>query len=50
MRRRAESFDFLGYTFGPMVFRRTGETYVGVTPSKKRVKRSHTPSKRLWRR
>jgi RNA-directed DNA polymerase len=34
-----ESFDFLGYTFGPMVFRRTGKTYVGVTPSKKRVKR-----------
>jgi RNA-directed DNA polymerase len=34
-----ETFDFLGYTFGPMVFRRTGKTYVGVTPSKKRVKR-----------
>ncbi len=34
-----ESFDFLGYTLGPMVFRRTGKTYVGVTPSKKRVKR-----------
>jgi RNA-directed DNA polymerase len=38
-----ESFDFLGYTFGPMVFCRTGQTYVGVTPSKKRVKRSHAP-------
>jgi RNA-directed DNA polymerase len=36
---RRESFDFLGYTFGPMVFRRTGKTYVGATPSKKRVKR-----------
>ena len=34
-----ETFDFLGYTFGPMVFRRTGKTYVGVAPSKKRVKR-----------
>jgi hypothetical protein len=33
-----ESFDFLGYTFGPMVFRRTGKTYVGATPSKKRVR------------
>jgi RNA-directed DNA polymerase len=34
-----ESFDFLGYTFGPMVSRRTGRRYLGVTPSKKRVKR-----------
>jgi RNA-directed DNA polymerase len=34
-----ETFEFLGYTFGPMVFRQTGERYVGVTPSKKRVKR-----------
>jgi RNA-directed DNA polymerase len=34
-----ETFDFLGYTFGPMVFRRTGKTYVGAAPSKKRVKR-----------
>jgi RNA-directed DNA polymerase len=36
---REESFDFLGYTFGPMVSRRTGRSYLGVTPSKKRVKR-----------
>lgn len=36
---REESFDFLGYTFGPMVSRRTGGKYLGVTPSKKRVKR-----------
>jgi RNA-directed DNA polymerase len=36
---REESFDFLGYTFGPMVSRRTGGSYLGVTPSKKRVKR-----------
>jgi len=34
-----ESFDFLGYTFGPMVYRRTGQAYLGVAPSKKRVKR-----------
>ena len=33
------SFDFLGYTFGPMVYRKTGQTYLGVTPSKKQVKR-----------
>jgi RNA-directed DNA polymerase len=36
---REESFDFLGYTFGPLVSRRTGTMYLGVTPSKKRVKR-----------
>jgi RNA-directed DNA polymerase len=36
---REESFDFLGYTFGPMFSRRTGGRYLGATPSKKRVKR-----------
>jgi RNA-directed DNA polymerase len=36
---RRESFDFLGYTFGPMTYRRTGRTYLGVAPSKKRMKR-----------
>jgi RNA-directed DNA polymerase len=36
---REEQFDFLGYTFGQMVSRRTGVRYLGVTPSKKRVKR-----------
>ena len=36
---RREAFDFLGYTFGPMVYRRTGRTYLGVAPSKHRVQR-----------
>jgi RNA-directed DNA polymerase len=36
---RRESFDFLGYTFGPMLHKRSGQTYLGVAPSKKRVKR-----------
>lgn len=36
---REEQFDFLGYTFGAMVSRRTGVGYLGVMPSKKRVKR-----------
>lgn len=36
---REEQFDFLGYTFGLMVSRKTGVRYLGVTPSKKRVKR-----------
>ena len=30
-----ESFDFLGYTFGPMVFRRTGKTYVVAAVNRK---------------
>jgi len=36
---RRESFDFLGYTFGPKVYKWTGRKYIGVAPSKKRVKR-----------
>jgi RNA-directed DNA polymerase len=36
---RRESFDFLGYTFAPMIYRVKGVTYLGVAPSKKRVKR-----------
>jgi len=35
--RRAESFDFLGYTFGRMYSPRTGGAYLGVRPAKKRV-------------
>jgi RNA-directed DNA polymerase len=34
---RCESFDFLGYTFGPMYSPRTGGRYNGVRPSKKAV-------------
>ncbi len=30
-----ESFDFLGYTFGPMVFRRTGKTHVVAAVNRK---------------
>jgi RNA-directed DNA polymerase len=36
---RSESFDFLGFTFGPMVHKRSGQTYQGVAPSKKRIQR-----------
>lgn len=35
---RRESFDFLGYTFGPMYSPRTGHRYIGARPSKKSVK------------
>jgi RNA-directed DNA polymerase len=34
---RCESFDFLGYTFGPMHSPRTGGRYNGAQPSKKAV-------------
>jgi RNA-directed DNA polymerase len=36
---RRESFDFLGYTFGPMHSPRTGGRYLGAMPSKKAVTR-----------
>ncbi len=34
-----EPFDFLGYTFGSMVYRKDGHTYMGAQPSKKAVAR-----------
>ncbi len=36
---RTESFDFLGYTFGPHVHRKHGYRYLGASPSKKSVAR-----------
>jgi RNA-directed DNA polymerase len=36
---RKERFDFLGYTFGPHCFRKTGQRYTGASPSAKSVKR-----------
>jgi RNA-directed DNA polymerase len=36
---RVESFDFLGYTFGPHYFRKTGHWYLGASPSRKSVQR-----------
>ena len=35
----AESFDFLGYTFGRWYSPRTGRAYLGTRPSKKKVLR-----------
>ena len=32
---RQESFDFLGYTFGPHRYRKDGHWYLGASPSKK---------------
>jgi RNA-directed DNA polymerase len=36
---RNESFDFLGYTFGPQRHRKDGHRYLGASPSKKSVQR-----------
>jgi Group II intron, maturase-specific domain len=38
-RGRRESFTFLGYTFGPMRYRKDGHWYLGAVPAKKAVKR-----------
>lgn len=38
-RAREESFDFLGYTFGPHHYRKDGHWYLGASPSKKSVLR-----------
>jgi RNA-directed DNA polymerase len=34
-----DKFDFLGYTFGRCYSTKTGQAYLGTTPSKKRVQR-----------
>ena len=39
---RSESFDFLGYTFGPQRYRKDGHWYLGASPSKKSVQRVKT--------
>jgi len=36
---RRESFTFLGYTFGPMRYRKDGHWYLGAAPAKKAVMR-----------
>lgn len=36
---RQESFDFLGYTFGPHRYKKDGRWYLGASPSKKSVAR-----------
>jgi len=39
---RTESFDFLGYSFGPHRYRKDGHWYLGASPSKKSVLRIKT--------
>jgi RNA-directed DNA polymerase len=47
---RCESFDFLGYTFGPLYSPRTGGRYNGAQPSRKAVASIRKNiRRRLWR-
>ena len=39
---RRETFDFLGYSFGPHRYRKDGHWYLGASPSKKSVQRLKT--------
>lgn len=39
---RRETFDFLGYSFGPHCYRKTGRWYLGASPSRKSVRRIKT--------
>src|SRR5205807_1999578 len=36
---RQESFDFLGYTFGPRIWWETGKPYLAASPSKRAIQR-----------
>jgi RNA-directed DNA polymerase len=44
-----ESFDFLGYTFGALYHGRTGQRYLGASPSMKSRKRIKTKISQLLR-
>lgn len=46
---RRESFDFLGYTFGPERYRKDGHWYLGAKPSKKSVQRVKGKVRRILR-
>jgi len=46
---RNEPFTFLGYTFGPMRYRKDGHWYLGAAPAKKAVKRVKGRIRRILR-
>ena len=46
---RTEDFDFLGYTFGPLYWWKTGRRYIAAGPSKKSLKRLRTSVYELLR-
>ncbi len=49
MDARNGNFDFLGYTFGRIWFRKTGKCYMGASPSKKSIKRLKQKVKTILR-
>jgi RNA-directed DNA polymerase len=46
---RREAFNFLGYTFGPMRYRKDGHWYLGAAPAKEAVKRVKGRIRRILR-
>src|SRR5207244_10732742 len=46
---RRESFTFLGYTFGPMRYRKDGDWYLGAAPAKQAVQRVKGRIRRILR-
>lgn len=46
---KTDSFDFLGYRFGPHRFRKDGHGYLGASPSKKSVRRLKQKLRELLR-
>jgi len=44
-----EHFDFLGYTFGSVYFKKTGKPYMGASPSKKSIGRLKQKVRRILR-
>jgi RNA-directed DNA polymerase len=47
---RKEHFRFLGYEFGPMVFKKTGGRYLGARPSKKAMSEARERIREILRR
>lgn len=47
---RKEHFRFLGYEFGPVVFKKTGERYLGARPSKKAISAARERISEILRR
>jgi RNA-directed DNA polymerase len=46
---RRESFSFLGYTFGPMRYRKDGHWYLGAAPARRAVQRVKGGIRRILR-
>jgi RNA-directed DNA polymerase len=47
---RKEHFRFLGYEFGPMVYKKTGGRYLGARPSKKAMRQARERIRQILRR